>query len=358
MTSRSLSYENSEVRCEAELNCKTVSHQRKEFAADRPASVAVARIAHFFAQVPPQPARQHQAVVSCSPRRPVSFQPTSIVPIQASVAMSGPYETYESRTRRHTAGRSALGYWIPLALTITAASIGLAAWIWSERQDHEDGDDEDERRVQGSQKREDHDRYARTQGETGPRPPPSYGADVRTDASFANRTEPSVPEDGSAGMMARMSGVIRRTPSPQQLYDEASRRVAAGVAAAGAAVGGALSSIREESKDDYRDHSRWSEEAEMRANQGNARGKNTSQPLSDPRAGTTTLPGASMLSGKHQSNFKRKTVVIIVSADAHEAIHGAGTDDLHEDAVSHPWSVFRRSQLTLSVYSIASTCAY
>lgn len=34
--------------------------------------------------------------------------------------------------------RSALGYWIPLALTVTAATVGLAAWIWSEKEDSED----------------------------------------------------------------------------------------------------------------------------------------------------------------------------------------------------------------------------
>lgn len=31
--------------------------------------------------------------------------------------------------------RSAFGYWIPLALTVTAATVGVVAWIWSERDD-------------------------------------------------------------------------------------------------------------------------------------------------------------------------------------------------------------------------------
>lgn len=39
--------------------------------------------------------------------------------------------------------RSAFGYWIPLALTVTAATVGLVAWVWSERGD-EDAESEPE----------------------------------------------------------------------------------------------------------------------------------------------------------------------------------------------------------------------
>jgi hypothetical protein len=46
----------------------------------------------------------------------------------------------------HSGNRSTLGYWLPLAFTVTAATIGLAAWVWSERKDDEDLDSsEDER---------------------------------------------------------------------------------------------------------------------------------------------------------------------------------------------------------------------
>jgi len=34
--------------------------------------------------------------------------------------------------------RTAFGYWIPLALTVTAATVALGAWIWSERTDEEE----------------------------------------------------------------------------------------------------------------------------------------------------------------------------------------------------------------------------
>lgn len=34
--------------------------------------------------------------------------------------------------------RTALGYWIPLALTVTAATVALGAWLWSERSEDEE----------------------------------------------------------------------------------------------------------------------------------------------------------------------------------------------------------------------------
>lgn len=36
-----------------------------------------------------------------------------------------------------SSNRSAFGYWIPLAITVTAATVALGAWIWSERSDDE-----------------------------------------------------------------------------------------------------------------------------------------------------------------------------------------------------------------------------
>lgn len=125
-----------------------------------------------------------------------------------------------------TGNRTALGYWVPLAVTVTVATIGLAAWVWSERSeiaDKKDGkDDDDEDRRDGP---------------------------ITLDDSSASDVE-------DAGMLARMHGALRRTPSPQQIFDGASRRV---VSAAGAVFGGALGSIREEGHRDFEDHSRWAE---------------------------------------------------------------------------------------------------
>lgn len=169
-----------------------------------------------------------------------------------------------------------MGYWIPLAVTVGIATISVAAWIWSERQENEDDDE-------GRDYPDDFNQ---------PPPPPGYEG-VPPGADFARSTGADArQEDGS--VIARMQGALRRTPSPQQLFDGASRRVAAGVAAAGAMVGGALSSITEE-RGDFEDHSRWSEEADLRA-----------------RGGADVAPR----SGPSTSTKAKKTVALVVSSVA------------------------------------------
>ena len=247
--------------------------------------------------------------------------------------MSYSYERIERRGNRRQGGggggggggRTYLGYWAPMLLTATVATVGIAAWIWSERRDK--GDDE------GSYDPRDDRRQAR--------PPPGYGnfgpGDPAVASGAAAAARGSGTDDASGGMMARMSGAIRRTPSPQQLLDGASKKVAAGVAAAGAAVGGALASIREEDRDDYIDHSRWSEETEARRTGGG-----TSQPGLDIRQGTQTLGssttaqyGASARStSQHQGTAKRKTVAIVVSAETDLSAHRHDDEHHHGEAVS------------------------
>lgn len=200
--------------------------------------------------------------------------------------------------------RTAFGYWVPLALTVTAATIGLAAWIWSERNDGDD--DEPDYRYQ-------------TDPPSGPYPsgstaPPSYAPDTRPgETTFGAGPDYPQGEDESS-VMARMSGALRRTPSPQQIFDGASRKVAAGVAAAGALVGGALSSIREEDRRDFEDHSRWSEEADSRSRSG----VRESEAVSD--SNTAQRPSAN-----------RKTVIIVVSS--------VSEDDHHYDTVGEEHAV-------------------
>jgi hypothetical protein len=98
-----------------------------------------------------------------------------------------------------------------------------------------------------------------------------------------------------------MSGALRRTPSPQQFFDSTGKTVAAGVAAAGAAVGKALASIREEDKA-YAENP-WQEEADAKKDRGPA-----------------------------SSGRRRKTVAIVVSADAE--VSDLNDDGTHELAVS------------------------
>ncbi|KAL9007952.1 MAG: hypothetical protein Q9173_006875 [Seirophora scorigena] len=203
--------------------------------------------------------------------------------------MSYSYDRHERRrTASGAASRSALGYWVPLAVTLTVATVGLVAWVWSEREDNDDDEYYDDRK-NGRQSPPQQHRV----GPGGVPYHPSGGGPPAQDDSF----------------MTRMSGAIRRTPSPQQIFDGASRRVAAGVSAAGAAVGGALSAIREEDRRDFEDHSRWSEEAETRAMTATALAESDQQSV-----GASTSVGLSGSAGP-RGGKKRKTVAVVVSAD-------------------------------------------
>jgi len=233
--------------------------------------------------------------------------------------MSYSYDRYE-RQRRHqtyrtSTRRSALGYWVPLALTVTVATIGLAAWIWSERRD----DDE-----------ENYDRGGGNGDSQSPLHPLGYDGADPGQTAYARGADGVQVEDAS--MIARMSGALRRTPSPQQIFDGASRKVAAGVAAAGGVIGGALSSIREEDKGDFEDHSRWSEEAESRNNGRESQGGPGSRAVES----TTTVAGATnrqpAMIPQRPGGTRRKTVAIVVSA---ESSHDSGTQDDSEYHEEH-----------------------
>ncbi len=238
--------------------------------------------------------------------------------------MSRRYDRYERPTRRAPPAqqRSTLGHWGPLILTVAVATIGIAAWIWNE---HRDDDDEE-----GGERR-----WPRP-GESGqPGPPPGYG-DLREGES-AYGTTYRQPEESST-YMARMSGALKRAPSPQQIFDGASKTVAAGVAAAGAVVGSALSSIREEDKNAFKDHKTWSEEAEARK----------SGRLSEGSSSRGPTKSASGTGG--QSNLRRKTVAIVVSADADNDGVDDGEEYHHEHAVCNklPYLTFTFTDIVIT----------
>ena len=233
------------------------------------------------------------------------------------------YDRYETSRRRQVYGastrKSTFGHWIPLALTLTVATVGLVAWIWKERKESEEYDDD--RKGSSGGTRPVSGPGTGGQGTGGPSGPvggrpPNYGNIGAEQPPYGRGPEAQPVEDAS--MLARMSGALRRTPSPQQIIDGASRRVAAGVAAAGAVVGGALSSIREEDKRDFEDHSRWSEEAQT-------------------QFGPTSLPGAqdartappvdcSVRQLGTKVPDKRKAVAIVISAEAHH--HDPNEDEI------------------------------
>ncbi|TVY55126.1 hypothetical protein LSUE1_G009375, partial [Lachnellula suecica] len=233
--------------------------------------------------------------------------------------MSYSYDRYERTSRRpqpSSSRRGTFSYWLPLALTVTVATVGIAAWIWSERGE----DDEDD--VPPGPNPYDRPNYGRNPDGSVRTGPPSY-ADVRPGEVAYGTVGQSRPEE-SQSYMARMSGALRRTPSPQQVFDGVSRSVVGGVAAAGAVVGSALSSIREEDRNAYKDHRTWSEEAESRL------------PGVSPAPGpgpvdlrSTSVPGVAPAQRAPTGNGKRKTVAIVVSADGS---HDDFDDEFHEHA--------------------------
>ena len=249
--------------------------------------------------------------------------------------MSYSYDRVE-RQRRTTYGsstrRSAWGYWIPLAVTVTVATAGLAAWVWSERKDHDDDED---------------DYYDKKAGR---RPPPDYRELGPGGVPYHPQGASGQTQDES--FITRMSGAIRRTPSPQQIYDSASKRVVAGMTAAGAVVGGALSSIREEDRRDFEDHSRWSEEAETRATTA------TASALPDQRALAATMSTRQGSQNGSKTGAKRKTVAVVVSADIGDHDHSQEVPYMQEHAVS--LYVFSKSSLLtiLVVHPITSPCTH
>jgi hypothetical protein len=278
------------------------------------------------------------------------------------------YDQYGRARRQH---RGTFTYWVPLVFTVTVATVGIAAWIWSERRDDEDdhpppppgadfnlppsiypqdaGYPAQQSYPQGpgyppqgypqqaagtypAQAQVYPTGYPPVPGEPyGRNPdgsirtgPPSY-AEVRPGEVAYGTVEHQQPQSYIAQMSGALGGALRRTPSPQQFIDGATRSVAAGVAAAGAAVGSALFSIREENA--YTDHKTWSEEAEVRrpGASPDAPSRNVEK-RSGNKTGSSAAPAT-------VSGNRRKTVAIVVSADSghHDGLEEH--DHFHEHAV-------------------------
>lgn len=198
------------------------------------------------------------------------------------------YDRYDRRQSSSRNNRSALGFYVPLILTVTVATAGLAAWVWSAREDGRDySSDDDLSYGEDSAQERRHGRAPMGRDFTG--------------------LSTGVTHEGDDGtLLGRAQGVIRRTPSPQQLFDTVSKKTAAGWAAAGAA----LASIREEDKDEaFGDHSRWSEEAAIR------RSVEAQSRDSNAAVGAQARSFAASVR-KAEGNGKRKTVVLVVSAES------------------------------------------
>ncbi|KAL1840295.1 hypothetical protein VTJ49DRAFT_584 [Mycothermus thermophilus] len=236
--------------------------------------------------------------------------------------MSPPYES--SRRRR-----GAWSHWVPLVVTVTVATVGLAAWILSQRKDEEEAaykdldyenSDHDENGPYGA---------SRDAGADPKAAPPTFGGSQSRSAPDYTAAEPS-----SSGWAA-----LRRTPSPQQFFDTARRTVAAGMTAAGVAVGSALAAIREEDKTAYADHETWSEEADAKKDRAAAE-------VAEAVAAVSTAPAPPQ---SKDASKRRKKVAIVVSADTR--LDSFDTDGFHEHAsiLSHIPSQLDHSKIKLYV---------
>ncbi|EME39287.1 hypothetical protein DOTSEDRAFT_75123 [Dothistroma septosporum NZE10] len=262
----------------------------------------------------------------------------------------------------HNRQHSVLGYWVPLITIGTIAVGGLAAWIWAERE-HEDDDlsphDKPPRPptgmggpypTQGAQP------YPGPPQSGGPPPgvvppqdpsthgmPPPVGAEGQVSyqgeaSSYYDSTETQsrdVRDDRT--FIGRMTGAIKRTPSPQQFFDSASKQVMGGIAAAGTALGSIMevdsnagqyserrsrdqSRLREE-REGFSDHERWSEEADER-NRITVVEKDSEKRAKD----------AAKDKGKGSS---KRAVAVVVSADVPDEQGHEGVFTEHGSILSH-----------------------
>ncbi|KAK4889607.1 hypothetical protein LTR27_011591 [Elasticomyces elasticus] len=248
--------------------------------------------------------------------------------------------------------RSALGFWVPVVVTTTLALGGLAAWVWSERSEHDD-DDNYPPTTRPDVKPQPYpppqqggglpaysgplpSQSAGAQGQ--PAPAPGVGGEAASyygNSRSGQQHDEGYGEDGGEQtFFGQVRGAMRRTPSPQQFYDQASKQVSAGLAAAGGVLGsimedgdehegeydgrrregesrgGGGGEVREERREEQRegfsDHERWSEEAEEKE-----RDRGVVEVESERRA-DAARSGRSTSDGKQRA---RKTVAVVISAD-------------------------------------------
>jgi hypothetical protein len=240
--------------------------------------------------------------------------------------MSFSYDRYDSRRRAApSTRRSVFGHWVPLVLTVTIATAGIAAWVWSAREDHESStshSSDDDDLSYGEETR-----TTREQGRDNKGPPGYDGPEgvIREDEQQRGGGGSGAQVGLVADVSRGVREVMRRTPSPQQAFDSVKKYGAASVAAAGAVVGGALSSIREEgserspsrskpksAEEVFSDHERWSEEAERRVDMPEGNRGAASSSVDTFGAATRDAPSSIP---KLPTGSRRKTVAVVVSGE-------------------------------------------
>lgn len=104
---------------------------------------------------------------------------------------------------------------MPLAVTLTVATVGVAAWVWSQRKDEDDEDrhlDYDNHAHEGDNNRPHGSRDVGSRDLQAPEKPPRPD-DQTHGIALADE------EAGNGGWGSRVTGALRRTPSPQQFFD-------------------------------------------------------------------------------------------------------------------------------------------
>jgi hypothetical protein len=266
----------------------------------------------------------------------------------------------------HSGSRSTFGYWVPLVLTVTAATVGIAAWIWSERGEDDEDSSVEEHNPGGIPPPD----YATMSGgvgagippgpgpqgmvgpERGPQmtggpPQPAWQREPRTGPDgFAGSREmdsarsTAIGQEQDTGLVARVSSALGmgRSGSPAQSYDWASKKVVAGVAAAGAMVGGAISTLSGGASGSYEDHDRWSEEADKKEEDREIKVGIKRQGTADEFfSGSVGLPRSASLNLR-----KRKNVAVVVSSVA----DSIADFDLGDHAVSLIQGIEKDGKLT------------
>lgn len=312
--------------------------------------------------------------------------------------MSFQYTATERRRRStnsggygHSGNRTAFGYWLPLALTVTAATVGIAAWVWSERREDDDIPS-GEGPYQGGAPPAG---YASMSGALPPGPPPPGGyqgppgsgpdgiqgpsgvmlpgpqqpggfqgppppggwqgppppggfqgtgppVDTREGGDeYRSGRSTTIEQQEDTGLVARLSSALgmgrSTTPSqggargPNQPYDWSNKPFSSGVAAAGAMMGAAFSTLSGGGGEGYEDHERWSEEAEQQDYKREVKqGIQRRSTADEYFSGSIEIPKSASI-----SNRKRKPVVVVVSAVTHET-DGESEVDHHAVSATKP----------------------
>ncbi|RFU82022.1 peroxin 22 [Trichoderma arundinaceum] len=199
--------------------------------------------------------------------------------------MSPPYDNRGSSRSR----RGVWSHWVPLAVTLTVATAGLAAWVWSQRK--ESSEDHVEAEPDLDYENADYGENPAYGASAGRKLAPPSEQGRQRDQNYAVGAGEVAAEGTPSGWGSRVTSAFTSNPG---------KTVAAGVAAAGAAVGKALASIREEDRPEHESNP-WPEEREVRREKGPAPTQSTQK--------------------------KRKTVAIVISADSQF------TDD--DDDIAH-----------------------